>query len=60
MAAFDRIKCGFPRLDGILDLFPTICPDLPELSPMIAVKEPEGLCYWLDSVGNRAVCGFEG
>lgn len=47
-------------LDGAEDLFPTICPDLPELSPMIAVKEPEGLCYWLDSVGNRAVCGFEG
>ncbi len=48
-----------PRLlDGEKDLFPEICPDMPDLRNMISVREPEGLSYWLDAVDNRAVCGF--
>lgn len=40
------------------DRFSEICPDRPDLQGMINVWEPEGLGYWLDSVKNRAVCGF--
>jgi hypothetical protein len=39
------------------DLFEKICPDRPELLGMVTVKEPENLYYWLDSIGNHAVCG---
>lgn len=39
------------------DLFPEICPDMPELFGMIRVKEPENLHFWLDSVKNHAICG---
>ena len=40
------------------DLFPALCPELPELYGMIRVFETPGLGYWLDSVKNRAVCGL--
>ena len=39
------------------DLFPQICPDLPELDGIIRVHPAEGLYYWLDAVSNQAVCG---
>ena len=39
------------------DLFPLICPDLPELWDMISVREPDGLYFWLDSIHNHALCG---
>ena len=45
-------------LDGDKNLFPEICPDLPQLNDMIRVTEPGNLHYWLDSVANRAVCGM--
>jgi hypothetical protein len=39
------------------DIFDSICPDFPELSGMIKVRKTDGLYYYLDVVGNRAVCG---
>jgi hypothetical protein len=44
-------------LQDVEDRFAQICPDMEELSGMISVREPENLYYWLDSVGNHAVCG---
>ncbi len=52
-AAFDP-----DMLDTLPDMFPTICPDYPELAGMVRVVEPEGLYYWLDALSNRAVCGI--
>jgi hypothetical protein len=46
-------------LDSLPNRFAQICPDQPDFNDMIRVTEPSGLCYWLDSVKNRAVCGFE-
>ena len=46
-------------LDGAPDLFAEICPEFPELSGMIQVREPRSLTYWLDSISNHAVCGTE-
>ena len=46
-------------LDGTPDLFAEICPEFPELTGMIQVREPKSLSYWLDSVSNHAVCGTE-
>lgn len=40
------------------DRFSEICPDMVDFREMIGVWEPQGLCYWLDSVKNQAVCGF--
>ncbi len=54
------LVCDPRLLDGEKDLFPGICPDMPDLRGMITVTEPAGLRYWLDSVDNRAVCGFSG
>ncbi|MBR2699705.1 MAG: phosphoenolpyruvate synthase [Clostridia bacterium] len=49
-----------PALLGALpNRFAEICPDQRDFHEMITVTEPSGLCYWLDSVRNRAVCGFE-
>ena len=45
-------------LKDVEDCFAKICPDMEELSGMISVREPENLYYWLDSVGNHAVCGY--
>ena len=45
-------------LKDVEDCFAEICPDMEELSGMISVREPENLYYWLDSVGNHAVCGY--
>ena len=41
------------------DIFAEICPDLVELRELIAVREPHNLHFWLDSMGNRALCGME-
>ena len=46
-------------LENEKDLFPEICPDMPELFGMITVKEPDGLHFWLDSVKNHALCGIK-
>ncbi len=45
-------------LDDVPDLFPQICPDMPELADMITVREPQELYYWLDSIANHALCGW--
>ena len=45
-------------LDSLPNLFAQICPDQRDFNDMIRVTEPSGLCYWLDSVKNHAVCGF--
>lgn len=45
-------------LDGVKDLFPEICPDMPELWGMVSVREPGGLRFCLDSVDNHALCGL--
>ncbi|MGN1003836.1 MAG: PEP/pyruvate-binding domain-containing protein, partial [Oscillospiraceae bacterium] len=45
-------------LDRWEDLFPTLCPEYPELNGMVKVVETPGLGYWLDAVENRAVCGL--
>ena len=45
-------------LDGERDLFPEICPDMPELWGMVTVREPASLRFWLDSVSNHALCGL--
>ena len=45
-------------LRGLPNRFPAICPEMAEFQDMIAVLEPVGLSYWLDSENNRAVCGF--
>ncbi len=45
-------------LDNEENLFPKICPDLPELWDMVFVREPAGLRFWLDSVRNHALCGL--
>lgn len=42
------------------DRFGQICPDCPELAKMIQVRETDGLYFWLDSLSNHAVCGFDG
>ena len=39
------------------NLFPGICPDMPELHDMICVRAFEDLHYWLDSVANHVLCG---
>ncbi|MGN0977944.1 MAG: PEP/pyruvate-binding domain-containing protein, partial [Faecousia sp.] len=41
------------------DLFGQLCPDYPELTGMVQVREVENVYYWLDAVSNRAVCGIE-
>lgn len=45
-------------LEGQPDLFPAICPDLPDLHGLIAVREPSDFHFWLDSVRNHALCGI--
>lgn len=45
-------------LDGEADLFPQICPNMPQLWGMVSVREPRGLRFWLDSVDNHALCGM--
>ena len=40
------------------DLFGNICPDCPELTNMIRVREVENLYFWLDAISNHAVCGY--
>lgn len=48
-----------PRLfDGLPNLFSEICPDAPELSDIIQVKEVPELYYLLDSFSNHALCGI--
>ncbi len=43
---------------GEKDLFPELCPDMPDLFGMITVREPQHLHYWMDSVSNHAICGI--
>ena len=43
---------------GMENLFPGICPDLPELFPMLWVTEPEGLYYWNDVLSGETLCGL--
>jgi hypothetical protein len=38
------------------DLFPTICPEYPQLAGMIQVREVEELYYYLDAIENHAIC----
>ena len=45
-------------LEGGRDLFPEICPDLPEMRGMVTVYEPENMHFLLDSVKNYTVCGI--
>ena len=45
-------------LEDLPDLFSVICPDLPELHGLIAVREPCDLYFWLDPVSNHALCGI--
>ena len=45
-------------LDRLEDRFPALCPEYPEMRGMIRLVETPGLRCWLDSVENRAVCGF--
>ena len=40
------------------DIFAEICPDLAELRELITVREPRDLHFWLDSIGNRVLCGI--
>ena len=40
------------------DIFAEICPDLKELRELITVREPRDLHFWLDSIGNRVLCGI--
>jgi len=46
-------------LENEPDIFTEICPDLVELKGLITVREPRNLHFWLDSVGNHALCGME-
>lgn len=46
-------------LESIEDRFAEICPEYPELSGMIQVREVEDMYYWLDAVSNHAVCGIK-
>lgn len=41
------------------DRFESICPDCPDLTGMIQVREVEKLYFWLDAMSNHAVCGLE-
>ena len=43
---------------GMENLFPQICPDLPDLFPMFRVTEPEGLYYWNDVLSGETLCGI--
>jgi len=45
--------------NGMVDMFPVICPEMAGLKGMIRISEPEDLYYWLDAVSNRGICGFE-
>jgi hypothetical protein len=38
------------------DLFPTICPEYPQLAGMIQVREVEEFYYFLDAIENHAIC----
>ena len=54
----DRTVAYAPEvLEDDPDLFPEICPGMPELEGMITVREPKDLHFWLDSVHDRALCG---
>jgi len=46
-------------LENEPDIFTEICPDLVEFKDLITVREPRNLHFWLDSVGNHALCGME-
>ncbi|HJD38011.1 MAG TPA: phosphoenolpyruvate synthase, partial [Candidatus Blautia ornithocaccae] len=41
------------------NLFPDICPSMPELFSMFRVTEPKGLVYWNDMFSQDTLCGFE-
>lgn len=58
----DRMTLSYhPDLfQDLPDRFGQICPDCPELAKMIQVRETDGLYFWLDSLSNHAVCGFDG
>ena len=45
-------------LEDETDIFADICPELSELKGMITVREPRDLHFWLDSIGNRVLCGI--
>ena len=56
----ERTLAYFPQhLDGLKDLFPQICPNMPQFNGLIRVVEPQGLHFWLDAVSNHAVCGWK-
>ena len=55
----ERTLAYFPQhLDGLKDLFPQICPNMPQFNGLIRVVEPQGLHFWLDAMSNHAVCGW--
>ena len=41
------------------NLFPDICPSMPELFSMFRVTEPKGLVYWNDMFSQDTLCGYE-
>lgn len=54
-----RTRSFHPELtDKYRNIFPDICPGMPELFPMIRVTETEGLRYWNDVMSGRCLCGY--
>ena len=55
----EKTLCYQPELLAALpNRFPELCPTLPQLAGMFRVTEPENLWYWMDALGNRALCGY--
>ena len=46
-------------LPEVPDIFSEICPDHPDLTGMITVRENTGLTFLFDAVSNHAICGKE-
>lgn len=46
-------------LSEVPDIFSEICPDHPDLTGMITVRENTGLTFLFDAVSNHAICGEE-
>ena len=61
-AIYNDRRTGVYQPDLFRDLpdrFESICPDCPDLTGMIQVREVEKLYFWLDAMSNHAVCGLE-
>lgn len=54
-----RTRSYHPELtEKCENVFPAICPDMPELFSMFRVTETAGLYYWNDVMSGKCLCGY--